>query len=205
MENYKTLLFKNSLSAKKPKIAAEWHPTLNGELKPENFSFSSGHVVWWQCDKGHEWQAIIGNRSRNKHNCPYCSGRRTLIGFNDLQTWCKKENMNHLTEEWDDENNITNFTKGSNYKAKWRCRFCGHEWQASIVHRTHSGAGCPECAKKTIALKKAKKVLCIDTGEIFNSLSAASRTKNTAISYISQCCRGKQRTAGGYHWEYVDK
>lgn len=130
---------------------------------------------------------------------------KLIVGVNDLETWCKENNMNHLVEEWNDEKSITNFTKGSNYKAKWRCRFCGHEWQASIVHRTHSSAGCPECAKKTIARKKAKKVLCIDTGEIFNSLSAASRTKNTAISYISQCCRGKQRTAGGYHWRYVNE
>lgn len=27
--------------------------------------------VWWLCEQGHKWQAVIGSRSRGR-GCPYC-------------------------------------------------------------------------------------------------------------------------------------
>ncbi len=61
-----------------PHLVKEWHPTKNGELRPENFTHGSNEKVWWQCPKGeyHEWKATIHDRS--KGGCPFCSGRKTL-------------------------------------------------------------------------------------------------------------------------------
>jgi hypothetical protein len=39
----------NNLKFLFPKIAEEWHPTKNGNLKPENFVKGSGKKVWWKC------------------------------------------------------------------------------------------------------------------------------------------------------------
>lgn len=50
---------------------------------------------------------------------------------------------------------------------------------------------------------KCKKVLCIETGEIFVSVSEAQRTKK--CRNISQVCKGKRNIAGGYHWRYYEK
>lgn len=48
-----------------------------------------------------------------------------------------------------------------------------------------------------------KKVLCIETNEIFESISAAARAKNTYVQNICHCCNKKINSAGGFHWEYA--
>ena len=48
-----------------------------------------------------------------------------------------------------------------------------------------------------------KKVICIDTNEIFNSIAEAEKVKN--VHNISLCCSGKYKTAGGYHWRYYEE
>lgn len=44
-------------------------------------------------------------------------------------------------------------------------------------------------------------VMCIETGETYISVAEASRKKNIGRGSISLCIKGKQRTAGGYHWK----
>lgn len=57
--------------------------------------------------------------------------------------------------------------------------------------------------KRTTLPKNSKKILCVETGKAYDSLGQAKReTGITAICYALQDC-GK-RTAGGYHWEYVE-
>ena len=53
-----------------PAIAAQWHPERNGDLTPLDVTPGSGKVVWWRCEKGHEWKTSVSNRSRRGHNCP---------------------------------------------------------------------------------------------------------------------------------------
>lgn len=52
---------------------------------------------------------------------------------------------------------------------------------------------------------KPKRVRCIETGEIFESVSAAARFANVEQSNVSRALRGRQRKSGGYRWEYVDE
>ena len=54
------------------------------------------------------------------------------------------------------------------------------------------------------AVAISKKVRCIETGVIYESLTEASRQTSIAVSSISECCNGKRKTAGGFHWEYID-
>lgn len=51
--------------------------------------------------------------------------------------------------------------------------------------------------------KKRKKTLCIETNIIYGSLSEASEKTNINICCIGDCCRGNQKTAGGFHWKYI--
>ena len=60
-----------------------------------------------------------------------------------------------------------------------------------------------EKTKNRISEAKYKKVLCIETGEIFPSVKEASRQLGISNSSISMCCRGKRKSAGGYHWKYL--
>jgi len=49
-----------------------------------------------------------------------------------------------------------------------------------------------------------KKVICVDTGEIFNSVKEAAISKNIkATSNITLVCNGKRNTAGGFHWKFL--
>ena len=49
-----------------------------------------------------------------------------------------------------------------------------------------------------------KKVMCIETGRIYDSvLEATEDNQIKGHGHISECCKGKRKTVGGYHWKYV--
>ena len=54
------------------------------------------------------------------------------------------------------------------------------------------------------AIKKEKKVICLETKRIFNSIAEAGKELDIGNSGIGSCCRKSLNTAGGYHWAYVD-
>lgn len=49
----------NDLATTHPNIAAQWHPTMNGDLKACDVIPNSSKNVWWLCDKQHAYQQII--------------------------------------------------------------------------------------------------------------------------------------------------
>ena len=49
----------------------------------------------------------------------------------------------------------------------------------------------------------AKKVVCLETGQIFRTTHEAAKWLNIWQGNISNACLGKQKTAGGYHFEYI--
>jgi len=63
----------NDLASQYPEVAAEWHPTKNGDLTPEQVTVSSARKVWWLCENGHEWRVGINGRGYGAHGCPSCS------------------------------------------------------------------------------------------------------------------------------------
>lgn len=66
----------NDLATVEPRVAAQWHPTLNGALTPEMVTAGSRAKVWWQCPDGHIWKAVICSRTGpQKCGCPVCAGR----------------------------------------------------------------------------------------------------------------------------------
>ena len=68
----------NDLATLEPKVAAQWHPTLNGALTPEQVTTGSHKKVWWECPNGHIWKAVIYSRAgpgSRKCGCPVCAGR----------------------------------------------------------------------------------------------------------------------------------
>ena len=134
---------RGSLADNNPELAAQWHPTKNGNLKPTDVTVCSGVDVWWQCqyNEKHEWLARVANR-RNGTNCPFCIGKRVLIGDNDLATL-----MPLIAVEWHPTKNgdlkPTDVTLHSNKKVYWQCEK-GHVWKTEIFHRSN-GQRCPKC------------------------------------------------------------
>ena len=50
-----------------------------------------------------------------------------------------------------------------------------------------------------------KKVVCLETGVVYDSAYEAANSLNISRSLISRVCEGKGKTAGGYHWMFYDK
>lgn len=58
--------------------------------------------------------------------------------------------------------------------------------------------------KKASEARK-RKVLCVETNQIFESASEAARkVPKTTQSKICMVCRGQRKTCGGFHWRYID-
>lgn len=91
----------------------------------------------------------------------------------------------------------------SGRKYRWKCNR-GHEWRARVSNRCY-GDGCPLCGRKKNRESKIRKVMNVDTGEIYNnSMSAAKALGIKSAGNIRSCCNGYQKTAGGYHWKYIN-
>ena len=72
----KVLVGFNDLETKRPELAKQWHPILNGDLTPQMVTRGSNKKVWWQCREGHVWQSEISSRAgKQRHGCPVCAGR----------------------------------------------------------------------------------------------------------------------------------
>ena len=137
----------NDLASSFPAVAAQWHPTKNGDLTPDQFAPYSNRKVWWQCNRNHTYLARIAKKVQESTGCPYCSNRKVLVGFNDLATTDPE-----IAEQWQRELNgeLTPqmVTAGCHKKVWWQCRG-EHVWKAVIYSRTGpQRAGCPVCAGK---------------------------------------------------------
>lgn len=50
----------------------------------------------------------------------------------------------------------------------------------------------------------AKKVVCIETGIMYDSIKDASKQLNLKGHHIGTCCSGDRQTCGGFHWCYEE-
>lgn len=134
-----------------PNLLKEWHPNLN-TLSPDKVSHGSSRLVWWLCNKGHEWQTRAFSRTRNKlQGCPVCSGQRIVVGYNDLMTVAP-----NLAAQWhptlNDDLLPAQVTRFSNKKVWWVCD-SGHKWQGTVCGRNSRNglaSSCPTCGNRKI-------------------------------------------------------
>ena len=53
------------------------------------------------------------------------------------------------------------------------------------------------------SVAKYRKVKCITTGKIYNSIKEAADELGLYHSNIVACCNGRRATCGGLEWEYL--
>jgi hypothetical protein len=63
----------NDVETTHPEIAMDWHPKLNGDVKPSDVIAGSHKKYWWICVQNHEWQASLKARAKGT-GCPSCAG-----------------------------------------------------------------------------------------------------------------------------------
>ena len=129
---------------KYPDLVAQWHPTKNGVVSPEQVFAGSSRRCWWKCPAGpdHEWRTTVNNRTSAGMGCPCCSGRKLSV-TNSLAAL-------HLdiAAQWHPTKNGAVTAKqvvaGSHKKCWWQCpEGCDHEWEAMVITRTGGGKGRP--------------------------------------------------------------
>ena len=129
-----------SLMAEEPELVKQWHFQKNAPLTPEMFYSGSQKKLWWICEKGHEWKAVISSRVKGA-GCPYCAGQRALPEHN-LAVKCPD-----LLREWHPFRNgdlsADMVTPKSHQEIWWICE-AGHEWKCSPKKRLQ-GCRCPGC------------------------------------------------------------
>ena len=180
-----------------PNLLKEWDYEKNTFVDPHNIGIGFSKKVWWICPEGHSYQALIHNRQ--KAGCPYCSGRYPIEGVNDLATLNPE-----MLKFWDYEKNDvlpSQLKPKSNRKVWWKCPDCGYEWEAAPSNRINH-PNCPRCSKSI-----STKVMNIDTGEVFSSMTKAAEKygkSHSAASQISNCGSGRQEKAFGFRWKIVE-
>ena len=84
----------------KQQLLDEWDDARNLPLTPQTVTYGSRIAAWWRCRYGHSWSAAIYTRTEGAA-CPYCAGRRVLLGYNDLASVHPE-----LVQQWDHQKNM---------------------------------------------------------------------------------------------------
>ena len=94
-----------------------------------------------------------------------------------------------------DENKLNNYVDN----LEW----CNKKYNINYGH----GAVNRQIQNRERGLSMGKKVLCVETGVIYSSIIEAYRQTGIGQKEIINVCKGKPhyKTAGGYHWKYVDE
>ena len=135
----------SSITEKAPWLLKEWDYEKN-EIIPEEVLYGSSKKYWWVCDKGHSYDMSVAQKY-NGYGCPYCSGKRVLQGFNDLESHDPE-----LIDDWDYENNSikpSEVTYGSQRKVWWKCQNCGKSYLLAVQEKRNQKIKyCSTCKKE---------------------------------------------------------
>jgi hypothetical protein len=150
----------NSLVINFPELAAQWHPTKNGNWKVDDVKIGTQKGAWWKCSEGpdHEWITNVDMRTKQGTGCPYCAGKNASV-TNSIASLHP-----HLIEEWhptkNGEKTPKDFPAGSAHKVWWKCdKGPDHEWRTIIQTRTVRESGCPFCSHLKLSVTNSLQAL----------------------------------------------
>lgn len=127
-------------------LLKELHPSKNENVDIYKFKEKSNKKLWWKCEKNHEWEAYICNRTSGA-KCPYCTNCKVCFE-NSVQG-----KFPELAKEWHptkNEKTADQVLSGSNKKVWWIClKNPEHEWETSPNCRCLKQTNCPHCNGKT--------------------------------------------------------
>ena len=72
---------------------------------------------------------------------------------------------------------------------------------ALVTYACRTGAGIKRCGGLHFAYRS--RVVCLETGEEFSSITEAARAVGSSITCVGKVCRGKSKTANGFHFKFI--
>jgi hypothetical protein len=100
-----------------------------------------------------------------------------LVAFCYIENTENKPTVNH--KDGNKENNSV-----SNLEWSTRSEQVQHAWDTGLIKNM-------QARKQGIRNHSGKKVLCVTTGEVFDSIGHAAESKSVLKSNLSACCNGK--------------
>lgn len=68
----------------------------------------------------------------------------------------------------------------------------------NFLGRKHS----EQSKEKSRASQHKKQVYCVQLDKVFAGIHIAAKELSLHQCHITECCQGKRKTTGGYHWQY---
>ena len=110
-----------------------------------------------------------------------------------MENFCPIENMNVLDVNHKDEDKSNNHISNLGWMT----------YKDNLNYGSRAEKARMKMQGKNSSL--SKKVRCIEKDVIYEALREAERQLGIPATNISRACKGKIKTAGGYHWEYVEE
>lgn len=116
---------------------------------------------------------------------------KPIYDFEADWTRCNSGNNNLIIFE---NKNLERCTKSENMRHAYKKGLCKPHASYGMLGKKNPNAGI-----------KKRAVRIIETGQVFESQSACERYLfgENSKSHINDCLRGRQKSVGGYHFEYV--
>ena len=82
------------------------------------------------------------------------------------------------------------------------------EWCTSVYNALY-GTRIQRCVQNRRSFKlgnapRAKAIFCVELNKTFDCAKRAEEELGIDRSCVGKACKGKQKTAGGFHWKYAD-
>jgi c-di-GMP-related signal transduction protein len=123
-----------------------------------------------------------------KYKCKKIICLETLKIFNSITDAAKKLNVK-ISNLWRTLQNNSRYSTIHNYHFEYYIE--GREYkQLKYV--------------ENINKKMPRKIKCIETGIVYDSANQIKNQLKINSGKVLKVCKGKRKTAGGYHWLYYD-
>lgn len=136
----------NSLLAKHPNVAKQWSP--NNTVSADYVLPYLQTMAKWCCTRCRgEYLAPINEMVRGRVECPYCTNKRVLSGFNSLQA-----KYPEIAAMWSPNNEKTadQVLPTISTSALWVCPVCSGEYLAPINEMVAGKVECPYCTNRKV-------------------------------------------------------
>lgn len=149
--------------------------------------------------------------SRHKRNGRMLKIRVDTSGYLSVRLYKNKEAKDFLvhrlvaTAFLDNPNNLPQVNHIDECKSN-NCvdnlEWCDNQYNTQYSSHKWSREKHPLYGKCSKDAPNTKKVICLETQQMFDTIKDASKW---CKGDVAQCLRGRTKTAGGYHWKYVEK
>lgn len=152
---------------------------------------------------GYEEGLVVNHKDENKQNNTWTNLEWVTSQYN-VQYSSYKLRKENLSEETIRKMSERNQGEGNPFYGKHHTEETRKKLSESMSgEKNHNyGKKLSEERKKKLSEINSKKVRCIETGEIFNSLKEASEKYKRGYTGLSKAIKNG-KTFAGYHWEYV--